>query len=144
MRAEYAFVAEAADVQSGLFYVVRGGTDIWYTAEGVSFPVAIGPMSFVVRLVGQPADIGEPAPVTFTVVDADGHSIGVEGSGQITFTAHPLDRTRSGGALMHFRMGFQVPAVGAYFFELHSGDTRLCQVPFWVVQGPPGQQTQEP
>ncbi|MGH2704015.1 MAG: DUF6941 family protein [Actinomycetota bacterium] len=144
MRAEYAFVAEGADVQSGLFYVVRGGTDIWYTASHVSFPVAIGPMSFVVRLVGQPGEVGLPTPVTFTIVDADGRSIGVEGSGEITFSPHPIDRTRSGGALMHFRMGFQVPAPGAYLFELHSGDARLCQVPFWVVEGPPGQPAEEP
>lgn len=132
MRVEYAFVAESADVQSGLFYVVRGGTDIW-SAPGSSFPVPIGPMSFVVRLVGEPNEVGSEVPVEFTVVDADGRSTGVGGTGRIAVAAHAVDRTRSGAALLHFRLGFSIPAPGAYFFELHSGGERLCQVPFWVL-----------
>lgn len=137
MRVEYAFVAESADVQSGLFYVVRGGTDIWSPPAGSSFPVPIGPMSFVVRLVGDPVEVGSEIPVSFTVVDADGRSTGVDGTGTIRVAAHAVDRTRSGAALLHFRLGFSIPAPGAYFFELHSADERLCQVPFWVLPGPP-------
>src|ERR1700726_3104231 len=72
MRVEYAFISESADVQSGLFYVVRGGTDIWYAPAGADFPVPIGPMSFVVRLVGEPQEVGTDQPVEFTVVDAAG------------------------------------------------------------------------
>lgn len=135
MRVEYAFIAESADVQAGLFYVVRGGTDIWYTQAGAAFPVAIGPMSFVVRLVGEPPEIGTEQPVEFTVVDADGRPIGVGGTGSIAVSAHAIDRTRSGAALLHFRLAFSIPATGAYFFELYSGGERLCQVPFWVQMG---------
>lgn len=134
MNVDFAFVAEFADVQAGFFYVLRGGTDIWYLSPDATFPAGVGPMSFVIRIAGEPGETGTPYPMRITIVDADGRSIGVEGSGEITFGEHPLDRTRSGSALMHFRMGpFQVPASGAYFFELHSPDTRLCQIPFWVV-----------
>ncbi len=133
MRVEYAFIAEGADVQSGLFYVVRGGTDIWYAPADSAFPVSIGPMSFVVRLVGDPQDVGTEQPVEFQVVDADGRSIGVQGTGTIAVAPHAVDRTRSGAALLHFRLGFAIPAAGAYFFELRSKGERLCQVPFWVV-----------
>ena len=132
MRVEYAFISESADVQSGLFYVVRGGTDIWYAPVGAEFPVPIGPMSFVVRLVGDPQEVGTEQPVEFTVVDADGRPTGVAGTGTIAVAPHAIDRTRSGAALLHFRLGFSIPAPGAYFFELHSQGVRLCQVPFWV------------
>jgi hypothetical protein len=132
VQVEYAFISESADVQSGLFYVVRGGTDIWYAPAGAEFPVPIGPMSFVVRLVGEPQEVGTEQPVEFTVVDADGRPTGVGGTGTIAVAAHAIDRTRSGAALLHFRLAFSIPAPGAYFFELHSGDERLCQVPFWV------------
>jgi len=39
MLVDYAFIAESADVQAGLFYVLRGGTDIWYAPPGSPFPV---------------------------------------------------------------------------------------------------------
>jgi hypothetical protein len=132
VRVEYAFISESADVQSGLFYVVRGGTDIWYAPAGADFPVPIGPMSFVVRLVGDPQEVGTDQPVEFTVVDADGRPTGVGGTGTIAVAAHAIDRTRSGAALLHFRLAFAIPAPGAYFFELFSHGERLCQVPFWV------------
>src|SRR5258708_5348982 len=125
-------MSESADVQSGLFYVVRGGTDIWWAPAGATFPVPIGPMSFVVRLVGEPQEVGTEQPVEFTVVDADGRPIGVAGPGPIAVPPPPIDRTRSGAPLLHFRLGFAIPARGAYFFELHSEGERLCQVPFWV------------
>jgi len=139
MRVEYAFIAEGADVQAGLFYVVRGGTDIWYTPASSEFPVPIGPMSFVVRLVGDPEEVGTDQPVEFVVVDADARPTGVQGTGTIAVAPHVVDRTRSGAALLHFRLAFQIPAAGAYFFELHSNGERLCQVPFWVVAAPPTQ-----
>lgn len=139
VRVEYAFIAESADVQAGLFYVVRGGTDIWSAQAGSDFPVPIGPMSFVVRLTGDPMEVGTEVPVEFTVVDADGRPTGVGGTGRIAVAPHAVDRTRSGAALLHFRLGFSIPAPGAYFFELHSGGVRLCQVPFWVLAAPPAE-----
>jgi hypothetical protein len=133
MQVEYGFVAEAADAQAGLFYVVRGGSDIWSVTPGARFPLAIGPVSFLLRLVGEPPEIGRDLPVDFAIVDADGRSLGIEGSAQISFSAHPVDRTRTSGALLHFRLGFEVPGPGAYFFELHHRSQRLVQVPFWIV-----------
>ncbi len=133
MRVEYSFIADAADARDGLFYVLRGGTDIWNVAVNAPLPWTIGPMSFVVRLVGEPHEIGQQKPVTFTIVDADARPIGIEGSGQIEFARHPIDRTRTSGALIHFRVSANVPGPGAYFFELHSDGRRLCQVPFWVI-----------
>ena len=133
MKVEYAFIAEAADAANGLFYVLRGGTDIWYVLPEVTFPTTVGPMSFVVRLIGGPEEVGRSLAVNFTIVDPDGRSLGVEGAGEIEFSEHPLDRTRANGALIHFRIPVPVPAPGAYFFELHSPEVRLCQVPFWVL-----------
>lgn len=136
MQVDYGFIAEAADAQAGLFYVVRGGTDIWNVPAGVVFPVAIGPMSFVVRLIGQMDEIGKTIAVSFKLIDADGHSLGQDGQGQIEFAAHPMDRTRTSAYLLHFRVGFSAPHAGAFFFELHSYGRRLCQIPFWVVVTP--------
>ena len=133
MQVEYGFVAEAADAQAGLFYVVRGGSDIWSITNEARFPVPIGPVSFLLRLVGEPQEVGHDLPLDFMIVDADGRSLGVQGSAEISFSPHPIDRTRTSGALLHFRLGFEVPSPGAYFFELHHDGHRLCQVPFWIV-----------
>ena len=36
--------------------------------------------------------------------------------------------------MLTFRFyGFPVPEFGTYLFEVHHGDERLAQVPFWVV-----------
>lgn len=142
MEVDYAFIAEAADAQNGLFYVIRGGTDIYRTPPDVPYPIGIGPMSFVVRLIGDLSEVGQSRPLAFTIVDADGRSIGIEGSGEIGFAAHPIDRTRSGAALIHFRLAFPVPEPGAYFFQLISDDERIGQIPFWVMQADP--ETSEP
>lgn len=138
MKVDFGFIAEAADAQSGLFYVVRGGTDIWHVPPGAQYPVGIGPMSFVVRISGDPQDVGREHKLRSTIVDADGHPIGMDNEGVIQVPPHPVDRTRTGFALVHFRLAFQIPGPGAYFFELHA-DERLCQIPFWVVEGPPPQ-----
>jgi hypothetical protein len=90
-------------------------------------------MSFVVRLLAEPEQVGLSFPVEFSVVDADAQPIGVSGSGEVEFPPHPVDRTRAGGALIHFRLPVQVPRPGAYFFELHAFGERLCQVPFWIL-----------
>lgn len=133
MRVEYGFIAEAADAVEGLFYVVRGGTDIWHTPAGAPFPMVVGPMSFVIRLSGEPHEVGAPLPLSFKIVDADGRSIGAEGQGEVGFGPHPVDRTRTTGALIHFKLGVPVPGPGAYFFELYSADQRLAQIPFWIL-----------
>lgn len=136
MQVEYGFIAEAADAVEGLFYVVRGGTDIWHTPPEAEYPLVIGPMSFVIRLSGEPHELGESKPLAFKVVDADGRSTGAEGQGEIAFGPHPVDRTRTTGALIHFKMGVPVPGPGAYFFELFSGQERLIQIPFWILKIP--------
>lgn len=133
MQVEYAFIADAADARDGFFYVLRGGTDIWNVPAAAPLPWTVGPMSFVVRLVGEPHEIGMKKRVAFTIVDPDARPIGIEGNGQIEFGPHPIDRTRTQGALIHFRVPAKVPGPGAYFFELHSDGRRLCQVPFWVI-----------
>lgn len=137
MLVEYGFVAEAADAQVGLFYVVRGGSDIWSVAPDVTFPLQLGPVSFLLRLVGEPQEVGKDLTLDFAIVDADGRPLGVHGSAGISFSPHPVDRTRTSGALLHFRLGFEVPEVGAYLFELHHEGERLWQIPFWIVRQAP-------
>ncbi|MCA1840332.1 MAG: hypothetical protein ABR507_07585 [Actinomycetota bacterium] len=134
MNVEFAFIAESADAVNGLFYVVRGGTDIWYVPPQIQFPAPIGPMSFVVRMVGDPGETGRLLPVSFDVVDVDGRPTGVEGNSEISFQPHALDRTRTSSALMHFKVGFGAPSTGAFFFQMHSEGRRLCQVPFWILR----------
>lgn len=145
MKAEFGFIAESADAVAGLFYVVRGGTDIWNVPPGATFPLTIGPMSFVIRLNGEINEVGTDIPVKASIVDADGQTIGFEGHGGIRLPDHPIDRTRTGSALIHFRLAIQIPAPGAYFFDLHTQEQLLTRIPLWVVQGsattgpPPGQ-----
>ena len=134
MRVEYAFVAEAADSQAGLFYVTRGGADIYAMPKGFPKPLNLGALSFVVRLTGDPEDVGETRQVRFVIVDADGHPLAFDQQADVRFERHPIDPTLSAGNVMAFRFyGFPVPDFGAYVFEVHSGDEPLAKVPFWVV-----------
>lgn len=134
MHVEYAFVAEAADSQAGLFYVTRGGTDIYAMPKDFPKPLNLGAVSFVVRLAGDPEDVGQTRPVRFVIVDADGHPLAFDQQGEVHFERHPIDPTLASANMMAFRFyGFPVPDFGVYVFEVHSGDERLARVPFWVV-----------
>ena len=139
MKVDYAFVAEAADSQGGLFYVTRGGADIHFLPRDFPKPLRLGAISFVVRLVGEPEEIGQTFTVVCTIVDADGHAA-YRQEVQTRFDPHPIDPTRAGASVFAFRFyGFPVPDFGTYLFEVHLGEERLAQVPFWVVpvEGPP-------
>jgi hypothetical protein len=134
VRVDYAFVAEAADSQGGLFYVTRGGADIHFLPSTAGRPLHIGAVSFVVRVVGDPEDVGRSFPLVCTVVDADGHTINFRQQVEVRFQPHPIDATRATASVLAFRFyGFPVPDFGTYLFEVLSGEDRLAQVPFWVV-----------
>lgn len=134
MKVDYAFVAEAADSQAGLFSVVRGGADLYFFPRTVPKPIRIGAISFVVRVVGDPDDVGQAFPIAYTVVDADGRSLNFRQQVEARFQAHPIDATRATANVVAFRFyGFPVPEFGTYLFEVHHEDRRLAQVPFWVV-----------
>ena len=134
MRVDYAFVAEAADSQSGLFYVTRGGADIHFLPRDFPRPLRLGALSFVVRILGEPHEIGEDFTITYGVVDADGRAVNFERQVPTRFEPHPIDPTRTTASVMTFRFyGFPVPDFGTYLFEVRRGDDRLAAVPFWVV-----------
>jgi hypothetical protein len=131
---DYAFVAEAADSQAGLFYVTRGGTDIFALPRDFPRPLRLGAISFVVRVLGEPHEVGQDFTLLYTVVDADGRIVGYRQEIPTTFQPHPIDATRTTASIVALRFyGFPIPEFGAYLFEVHHGDERLAQVPFWVV-----------
>jgi hypothetical protein len=134
MKVDYAFVAEAADSQGGLFYVTRGGADLHFLPREFPKPLRLGAISFVVRVLGEAHETGQAFPITYTIVDADGRNVGFRQRVDARFEAHPIDGTRATASVVAFRFyGFPVPDFGTYLFEVHHGDERLAQVPFWVV-----------
>jgi uncharacterized protein DUF6941 len=153
MRVDYAFIAEAADSQGGLFYVTRGGADIHFLPRNFPKPLRLGAISFVVRIVGEPHEIGESFTFVYAIVDADGQPVNFEQAMEARFEPHPIDPTRASATVVTFRFyGFPVPEFGTYLFEVRHGDERLAQVPFWVVpvdaptpeDGPPAETDGEP
>jgi hypothetical protein len=134
VKVDYAFIAEAADSQAGLFYVTRGGTDIFFLPQDFPKPLRLGAISFVVRVVGDPHDVGQEFSLLYTVVDADGRTVGFRQEMPAAFQPHPIDSTRTTANVVALRFyGFPIPDFGTYVFEVHHGDERLAQVPFWVV-----------
>jgi len=134
VNVDYAFVAEAADSQAGLFYVTRGGADIYFLPRDLPKPIRLGAISFVVRVVGEPEDVGQDFSLVYTVVDADGRTVGFRQEMPTAFEPHPIDATRTTASVVTLRFyGFPLPDFGTYLFEVHHGDERLAQVPFWVV-----------
>jgi hypothetical protein len=139
VRVDYAFVAEAADSQGGLFYVVRGGADIHFLPREFPKPLRLGAISFVVRVVGEPHEVGRAFPLIYTIVDADGQPLSFRQELEARFDPHPIDATRTTASVVTFRFyGFPVPDFGTYLFEVRLGEERLAQVPFWVVAADPG------
>jgi hypothetical protein len=138
VRVDYAFVAEAADSQAGLFYVTRGGADIYVLPRDFPPPLRLGAISFVVRLMGDPEDVGQSRAIAVHVVDERGQQVGFRQEGEVRFERHPIEPGRATASVMTFRLyGFPVPDFGAYRFEVLTADQTLAQVPFWVV--PPDQ-----
>jgi hypothetical protein len=134
VRVDYAFIAEAADSQAGLFYVTRGGADLHFLPREFPRPLRLGAISFVIRIVGEPEDVGREFPILYTIVDADGRTVNFRQETMARFEAHPIDATRATANVVAFRFyGFPVPDFGTYVFEVHSGEERMAQVPFWVV-----------
>jgi Family of unknown function (DUF6941) len=144
VRVDYAFVAEAADSQGGLFYVTRGGADIHFLPRDFPKPLRLGAISFVVRVVGEAHEVGESFPIEYRIVDADGRVIGFTQKMEARFEPHPIDSTRATANVVAFRFyGFPVPDFGTYLFEVHHGQERLAQVPFWVVPADPSPPVQQ-
>lgn len=134
MRVDYAFTAEAADSAGGLFYVTRGGADIFFLPQDFPRPLRLGAISFVFRVAGDAEEIGQTVTLRCGVVDADGHPVSFQQDVQAGFERHPIDPTRATASVVAFRFyGFPLPDFGTYLFEVHHGDERLAQVPFWVV-----------
>ena len=145
MKVDYAFIAEAADSQGGLFYVTRGGADIYFLPREFPKPFHLGAISFVVRVVGESHEIGETFHLVYKIVDADGRTIGFSQEMPARFEPHPIDPTRASANVVAFRLyGFPVPEFGTYLFEVHHGDERLAQVPFWVMPADIAPGTQAP
>jgi hypothetical protein len=145
VRVDYAFVAEAADSQGGLFYVTRGGADLHFLPREFPKPLRLGAISFVVRVLGETHEIGQSYPITYAIVDADGRNVGFRQQVEARFEPHPIDGTRATASVVAFRFyGFPVPDFGTYLFEVLHEEDRLAQVPFWVVPVDASQQGPAP
>jgi hypothetical protein len=142
VKVDYAFVAEAADSQGGLFYVTRGGADIYLLPKEFPKPLHLGAISFVLRVVGDPGDIGKTLTFVCSIVDSNDHPVNFHQEVSANFEPHPIDRDRANGSVLAFRFyGFPVPDFGTYRLEVSHGGERLASVPFWVVpaeDAPPG------
>jgi hypothetical protein len=142
VKVDYAFVAEAADSQGGLFYVTRGGADIYLLPKDFPKPLHLGAISFVLRVVGDPEDIGKTVTFVCRIVGANGEPSTFQQEVQARFDPHPIDAGRANGSVLAFRFyGFPVPDFGTYELQVAHGDRTLAAVPFWVVpseSAPPG------
>ena len=125
MKVDYAFVAEAADSQGGLFYVTRGGADIYLLPREFPKPLRLGAISFVLRVVGDPEDIGQSRTFVCSIVDANDQPVNFHQEVNATFEAHPIDPDRANGSVLAFRFyGFPVPDFGPYRLEVAHEEQR--------------------
>lgn len=142
MKVDYAFVAEAADSQGGLFYVTRGGADIYLLPRDLPKPLHLGAISFVLRVVGDPEEIGKTVTFVCRIMGSNGEPSSFRQEINARFERHPVDMERANGSVLAFRFyGFPVPDFGTYELEVTHGGETLAAVPFWVVpaeDAPPG------
>ena len=114
--------------------MTRGGADLFFLPRDFPRPLRLGAISFVVRLVGEPHEIGETFPVTYTVVDADANPIGFRQEAEPG--SRPIPSTDRGPPPASSPSGSTVsrsPTSAPTCSRCHTGEERLAQVPFWVV-----------
>jgi len=132
MEVDFSFLADAAEATSGKIYVIGGAFDtIW--AQTV--PVAHPHLSFVMRLVLSPAELGQVHKVELVLVDEDGTRItSVGGNITVGRQANLPPGWRQGFLTVLNFANLRFERFGDYSFELIINNSSMKSINLRVAQ----------
>lgn len=134
MQADFAFLADSAEVVNGKLYIMGGCFDTIYAR---TLPFVYRPFSFVMRLEMTPAELDRTHKIEVHVLDEDGRRIASVG-GDLGVQRNPtLPRGWPQGFLnvMNFA-NFKFDKLGDYSFEIIANGSSIKSVRFRVAEPP--------
>lgn len=132
MKVDFAFLADGAEAANGKMYVIGGGIDtLWVNKTPAVYPK----LSFVLRLVLSPAEIGRKHAIEIQIMDEDGGNIAKLG-GPLEIPQNPhLPKGWEPGFLsvLNFH-NLAFPKIGDYAFHILVNNSSLKSVPLRIAQ----------
>ena len=134
MEIDFAFLADAAEVVNGKFYVMGGGFDTLYANEAPF--VYHRPFSYVVRLLFNPAELDRKHHVEIHINDEDGKKIAsIEGDLEIKRGPHLPKGWRQGFLSVWNIANLRFEKFGDYVFDVVVNGSSLNRaLPFRVTK----------
>lgn len=132
MDVDFVLLADAAEVAQGKLYVLGGAIDtIWTSNASITYPR----LSFVVRLLFSPAEIGRTHKVEVNIMDGDGKRLTSVG-GDLNVGKNPnLPQGWKQGFLSVLNFSsLKFENFGDYSFELVVNNSSLKSVPLRVAR----------
>lgn len=133
MEVDFAFLADAAEVTQGKLYVMGGAFDTIWTSN---VPIAHPRLSFVMRLLFTPAEVGRKHKVEINLMDEDGKGIGNKVGGDLEIGQNPnLPKGWRQGflAVLNFA-NLKFEKFGDYSFEIVINNASLKNIPLRIAQ----------
>lgn len=133
MEVDYAFLANAAEANNGVFHVLGGGID---TVRSPKIPVNYPKLSLVLRVVFEPAELGRKHRLEIQVMDEDGNKISAVGADLTLDQKNPnLPKGWRQGIMTIVPFAQLVfPRFSDYAFHIIINNSSLKSIPFRVVQ----------
>lgn len=134
MQADFAFLADYAEVVNGKLYIMGGSFDTIYAR---SLPFVYRPFSFVTRLEMSPAELDRKHKIEVHVLDEDGRRIASVGGDLEVARSPNLPQGWPQGFLnvMNFA-NFKFDKLGDYSFEIMANGSSIKSVRFRVAEPP--------
>ena len=131
MEVDFAFLADAAEAVNGKLYVVGGAIDtIWSTGVPVVYPR----LSFAMRLLITPAELGRKHNLEINIMDEDGKRMITVGGTLDAQRSPELPAGWKQGTLIVLHFGGQFPKFGNYTIEIVVNNSSIKSVPLRVAQ----------
>jgi hypothetical protein len=132
LEVDFAFLADAAEVTQGKLYVMGGAFDTIWTSN---VPVSHLRLSFVMRLLFMPAEVGRRHRVEINLMDEDGKGIAKVG-GELEIGQNPnLCKGWRQGFLTALNFpNLKFEKFGDYSFEIVVNNTSLKSTPLRIAQ----------
>jgi hypothetical protein len=133
MKLTSAMLCDAAQVQSGKLFILGGGFDTISVRE---FPAAHGSLSLAMVAEVGPEDRQRDLELQISLVDEDGHPVGVEAKGMLRVGAPPNLPPGSPSVvpIVSPFNGITFPEAKGYAFVVSLEGDELARVRFRVIQ----------
>jgi hypothetical protein len=143
MELDYAMLADAAQVAEGKTYILGGGVSILFRSQ---LPAALG-VTLVLQLTYERTEANSDHQLRIVVMDADGHPILPEITGEMHLGPAPEGLPRGVPLIAALTVGFPpLPVIqrnGEYAVDILLDGRHLKRLPFAVAQ-PPAPPTSTP